>query len=136
MDSPETHAADPASQGSLTERLDAATHELQRLEELVKSGALDQRVLSELRNAVDHIRTTAWAVQKWVGLAEQSGGDPFSVLPVMSAERVRRATQISNDLCLDLQCGDVGLETKGIVDLYNAVGDLHHRLANILGRAT
>jgi hypothetical protein len=55
---------------------------------------------------------------------------------VMSAERVRRATQISNDLCLDLQCADVGLDTKGIVDLYNAVGDLHRRLASLLGRST
>jgi hypothetical protein len=136
MDSPEAPEAVPGPQGSLTERLDAATHELQRLEELVKTGELDQRVLSEFRNAVDHIRTTAWAVQKWIDLTEQSSGDPFSVLPVMSAERVRRATQISNDLCLDLQCADVGLDTKGIVDLYNAVGDLHHRLANILGRST
>jgi multidrug resistance efflux pump len=132
MDSPEARASDL----NLTDRLENATHELQRLEELVKSGELDQRVLSEFRNAVDHIRTTAWAVQKWVGLAEQSGGDPFSVLPVMSAERVRRATQISNDLCLDLQCADVGLDTKGIVDLYNAVGDLHRRLASLLGRST
>jgi len=136
MDSPEAPEAVPGPQGSLTARLDAATHELQRLEELVKTGELDQRVLSEFRNAVDHIRTTAWAVQKWIDLTEQSSGDPFSVLPVMSAERVRRATQISNDLCLDLQCADVGLDTKGIVDLYNAVGDLHHRLANILGRST
>ena len=136
MDSPEAPEAVPGPQGSLTARLDAATHELQRLEELVKTGELDQRVLSEFRNAVDHIRTTAWAVQKWIDLTEQSSGDPFSVLPVMSAERGRRATQISNDLCLDLQCADVGLDTKGIVDLYNAVGDLHHRLANILGRST
>jgi hypothetical protein len=136
MATTEPNAAGPDAPGTLTDRLEAATSELQRLEELVKSGELDQRVLTEFRNAVDHIRTTAWAVQKWVGLAEQSGGDPFSVLPIMSAERVRRATQIANDLCLDIQCADVGLETKGIVDLYNAVGDLHHRIGTLLGRAT
>jgi hypothetical protein len=129
----DTFETNPAS--SITSRLEAATSELQRLEELVKTGELDQRVLTEFRNAVDHIRTTAWAVQKWVGLASESGGDPFSVLPVMSAERVRRATQIANDLCLDLQCADVGLDTKGIVDLHNAVGDLHRRLSALLGRS-
>jgi hypothetical protein len=134
MDSPETRAGNSSATSAVSDRLEAATHELQRLEGLVKSGDLDQRVLNEFRNAVDHIRTTAWAVQKWVDLAGESGGDPFSVLPVMSAERVRRATQISNDLCLDLQCGDVGLETKGLVDLYNATGDLHQRLAVLLVR--
>ena len=124
------------SSSPITARLEAATGELHQLEELVKSGNLDARVLSEFRNAVDHIRNTTWAVQKWIGLSGESGGDPFSVLPIMSAERVRRATQIANDLCLDIQCADVGLETKGIVDLYNAVGDLHHRIGTLLGRAT
>ncbi|MGC2719690.1 MAG: hypothetical protein WA209_08870, partial [Candidatus Acidiferrales bacterium] len=58
---------DSGSPSSVTARLETATSELQQLEQLVQSGELDQRVLSEFRNAVDHIRTTAWAVQKWVG---------------------------------------------------------------------
>lgn len=119
---------------SITQRLEAATGELQQLEELVKSGELDSRVLSEFRNAVDHIRGTTWAVQKWLGLNNESGGDPFSVLPIMSAERVKRATQITNDLSLDLQTVDVGIETPGIVELFAAVDDLHRRLAILLKR--
>jgi hypothetical protein len=119
---------------SSSSRLEAATAELHQLEELVKSGDLDARVLSEFRNAVDHIRSTTWAVQKWVGLSNQSGGDPFSVLPIMSAERVKRATQICGDLSLDLQTVDVGIETPGIVELFNAVDDLHRRLATLLKR--
>lgn len=133
MDAPES-AATFSSPTPLTSRLENATTELQHLEQLVQTGELDQRVLSEFRNAVDHIRTTAWAVQKWVGLSHESGGDPFSVLPIMSAERVRRATQIANDLCLDLQSSDVGLDTKGILDLYNSVDDLRRRLAVLLKR--
>lgn len=119
---------------SITQRLELATGELRRLEELVKSGDLDARVLSEFRNAVDHIRSTTWAVQRWLGLNDQSGGDPFSVLPIMSAERVKRATQITNDLSLDLQTVDVGIETPGIVELFNAVDDLRRRLATLLQR--
>jgi len=122
------------SNSSITARLKVSTGELHELEELVKSGALDSRVLSEFREAVDHIRSTTWAVQKWIGLSDQSGGDPFSVLPIMSAERVKRATQICNDLSLDLQSVEVGIETPGIVDLSNAVDDLHRRLAALLKR--
>lgn len=123
-----------AASPSITARLETATAELQHLEELVKSGDLDSRVLSEFRNSVDHIRSTTWAVQKWLGLNEQSGGDPFAVLPIMSAERVKRATQITNDLCLDLQTVDIGIDTPGIADLFNAVDDLRRRLATLLKR--
>jgi hypothetical protein len=132
MDLPESSPREAGSTPSVTERLESATGELQRLEVLVKSGDLDSRVLAEFRNAVDHIRTTTWAVQKWIGLNHEAGGDPFSVLPVMSTERVRRATQINNDLCLDIQCTDVGVDTKGILGLYNAVDDLRRRLATLL----
>ncbi|MFY9801620.1 MAG: hypothetical protein WA211_01245 [Candidatus Acidiferrales bacterium] len=130
MSTPE-HDSVPSS---ITSRLEIATAELHQLEELVKSGELDARVLGEFRNAVDHIRSTTWAVQKWLGLSNESGGDPFSVLPIMSAERVKRGTQLCNDLALDLQTVDVGIETPGIVDLYNSVDDLHRRLATLLKR--
>jgi hypothetical protein len=125
---------DPSSSTSITARLEAATSELHELEELVRSGDLDSRVLSEFRGAVDHIRNTTWAVQKWLGLSNESGGDPFSVLPIMSAERVKRGTQICSDLSLDLQTIDVGFETPGVAELFNAVDDLHRRLAKLLKR--
>lgn len=126
------NASRPESPLSITERLEAATTELQQLEELVKSGDLDSRVLDEFRNAVDHIRSTTWAVQKWLGLSHESGGDPFSVLPTLAEERVRRATQISKDLALDVQATDVGVETKGIGELFQAVDDLRVRPSTIL----
>lgn len=113
--------------GSLTERLRATTVELQELERSVISGDLDPRVLSEFRNAVDHIRNTAWAVQQWVGAKEQSG-DPYAVLPALAVQRVQRATQLANDLCLDLQTVEVTADTEGIGDLYRAVDDLCRRL--------
>jgi hypothetical protein len=58
MNGPEQEST---SERSITTRLEAATRELNELEELVKSGALDSRVLSEFREAVDHIRSTTWA---------------------------------------------------------------------------
>ena len=126
------NSSGPNQPGSISSRLQAATSELQELEQLVQSGELDSRVLNDFRNAVDHIRGTTWAVQQWVGLKES--GDPYAVLPKLSAERVRRATQLTNDLMLDLQSGDVGIETEGIAALFSAIDDLHRRLALLLNR--
>jgi hypothetical protein len=135
MNESEQESTSP-SERSIATRLEAATRELNELEELVKSGTLDSRVLSEVREAVDHVRSTTWAVQKWIGLSDESGGDPFTVLPIMSAERVKRAIQISTDLSLDLQTIEVGIDTPGIIDLFNAVDDLHRRLTTLLKRDT
>jgi hypothetical protein len=120
---------------SLSARLQVTTVELQELERLVTSGDLDPRVLSEFRNAVDHIRNTAWAVQQWVGARENSV-DPYAVLPALTAQRVHRATQLTNDLSLDLQAVEVTAETEGVGDLYRAVQDLHTRLGLLFKRGT
>ena len=127
-------ASHSESPQSITERSESSTKELQQLEALVKSGDLDSRVLDEFRNAVDHIRSTTWAVRRWLGLSHESGGDPFSVLPILAEERVRRATQITSDLVLDLQAVDVGVDTKGIGELAQAVNDLNYRLTTLLKR--
>ena len=111
----------------VSERLKAATDELQELEKLVVSSDSCPRVLSEFRDAVDSIRQTAWAVQQWTELQQQHR-DPYSVLGVLSQERVRRATQIVRDLTIDLESLELGLETQGLATLIHAVEGLSERL--------
>ncbi len=129
MNSPQNQA----DARSISGRLLASTSELQELEKLVRSGDFSPRVLSEFRSAVDNVRQTAWAVQNWIGLKEQKR-DPYSVLSVLSEERVRRATQIARDLTVDLQSLEVGLETQGLSELLRAVDSLRDVLARLLGR--
>lgn len=112
----------------ISERLKKATGELQDLEQQVLSGDFSPRVLSEFRSAVDNVRQTAWAVQQWIGLQQQSR-DPYDVINVLSAERVRRATQINKDLAMDLQSLEIGVETEGLNELFRAVRDLQESLA-------
>ena len=116
-----------SSDQSISERLKAATDELQVLEQLVISGDSSPRVLSEFRNAVDSIRQTAWAVQQWTELQRQHR-DPYSVLDVLSEERVRRATQIAKDLTMDLESLELGFATKGLANLFRATEGLYERL--------
>jgi len=117
-----------AAARSVSQRLQAATDELQKLEKLVVSGDCALRVLSDFRGAVDSIRQTAWAVQQWTELQQQHR-DPYSVLGILQEERVRRAAQIAKDLTLDLDSLELGLETEGLANLFRAIEGLHQRLA-------
>jgi len=119
---------------SVSERLKAATDELQKLETLVVSGDSSPRVLSEFRGAVDSIRQTAWAVQQWSTLREQQR-DPYTVLGILAEERVKRATQLAKDLTIDLESLELGLETEGLAGLFRAVEGLHQRLAPLFKKS-
>lgn len=112
---------------TLSARLKTATDELQTLEKLVLSGDCAPRVLAEFRSAVDSIRQTAWAVQQWSELQQQHR-DPYAILGTLSAERVRRATQITKDLTIDLESLELGLETEGLENLFHAIKALCERL--------
>jgi len=113
---------------TVSERLKAATNELQSLEKIVVTGNSSPMVLREFRSAVDSIRQTAWAVQQWTELQEQNR-DPYTVHGILSEERVRRATQITTDLKIDLESMEIGLETKGLADLFQSIESLYERLA-------
>jgi len=115
------------NQRSVSERLKATTDELQKLEQLVVGGDCSPRVLADFRVAVDSIRQTAWAVQQWIELQRQQR-DPYTVLGLLTEERVRRAMQINKDLTMDLDSLEMGLETEGLGKLYEAVRGLHERL--------
>ncbi|HSS99417.1 MAG TPA: hypothetical protein VLK33_20420 [Terriglobales bacterium] len=121
-----------ASGSNVTLRLQGVINTLSELEEAIKSGDVDARVLMEFRQAVDTIRGTAWAVQQWIGLKEQSG-DPYSVIPILAAQRVLRATQLSQDLVVDLESVDVSIDTPGLHQLYSSVNRLQERLAPLFG---
>jgi hypothetical protein len=124
-----------SSTRSVSERLTAATNELEALEKLIIAEESSPRVLGDFRDAVDNIRQTAFAVQQWTELRQQRR-DPYTVLGRVAEERVRRATQINKDLTLDLESFELGLETAGLTALFHAVEGLHERLARMFNKTT
>ena len=111
-------------------QLKKTSAELVRVEQAMKSGSVDPRILREFRDAVDYVRKTAWAVQEWQERQLQRH-DPQTVLPLLTAERIRRATQLSQAITTDLAAHEVTRETAGIEEFFRAVESLYQRVVEL-----
>jgi len=109
-------------------RLRKATAELEALERAIRTGDVNARALREFRDAVDHIRKTAWVVQEW-GERRAQGKETETVLSLLTLERIRRATQLMGDLASDLQSHEITSQTGGLYELYSAVARIHQVLS-------
>ncbi len=105
--------------------------QLFKLEQALLSGGVDLRVLRDFRDAVDYVRTTAGAVQKWQELQLQGRGAD-QARSLLLGERIRHTAFLSEELAADLDSGEVNLGTKGIAELYRAVEKLYQRLGVVL----
>ncbi len=114
----------------LPARLQRVGNELLELDQAIRSGDIDVRLLEGFRQAIDHVRETTWAVQQWIELQAQDK-DAYSVLPRLTVERIRRATQLNHDLALDLDATEVTMETEGIENLRQSVRGLYKRLTGV-----
>jgi hypothetical protein len=114
----------------VTFRLKLAIDNLLKLEEAIRSGGMDPRVLREFRDAVDHVRKTAWALQELQERQIQQR-DTATVRSLLTEERVRRATQISKALASDFDSREVTDGTTGAADLFRAIEGLYQRLASL-----
>lgn len=115
----------------ITGRLKRVTAELRDVQQLLTSSPeLDMRVLFEFREAVNHVRHTAWAVEQWLKL-KQERGDTFSVLNMLAIERVRIASELCSGLLLDLDANEVSADTEGMERLVPAVKKLGDRLKSL-----
>jgi len=101
--------------------------DLVRLEYDMRSGPIDPRILTEFRDAVDHVRKTAWAVQEWQERQSRQH-DPQTVLPLLTAERIRRATQLCDAITTDSAAHEVTRQTVGIDEFFQAVDRVHQSL--------
>ena len=111
-------------------QLKKACADLVKLEYDMRSGTTDQRVLKEFRDAVDNVRKTAWAVQEWQERHSRQE-DPQTVLPLLTAERVRRATQLCDAIAAATAAREVARETVGIEEFLQAVERVHQSIQDL-----
>ncbi len=112
----------------LAARLQNVTAELDEMDKLMQSGAVNPEVLSSFRDAVSRVRTTAWALQQWMDL-EQGQKNPNAVLSYLNAERIAVAIRLCDSLHGDIQKADVSQQKEQLQSLLNSVEKLFTRLA-------
>jgi hypothetical protein len=111
-------------------QLKKACADLVKLEYDMRSGPIDERVLKEFRDAVDNVRKTAWAVQEWQERQSRQQ-DPRTVLPLLTAERIRRATQLCDAITAAAATHEVVRRTVGIEEFFRAVERVHQTLTDL-----
>jgi hypothetical protein len=119
------------SHGNVSERLRLVTAELRDIEEMLISEKLDSAVLTDFRDGVNRVRTTAWAVAQYLE-TPTNGEQSASVLSLLANERVRVTYRLCRLIDADLANG--GMQSGVLVQLYLATQDLAHRLGEMLGR--
>jgi hypothetical protein len=112
-------------------QLRKTSDDLVKIEHAIKSGGVEPRILRDFRDAVDYVRKTAWAVQEWQE-RQLRKHDPQTVLPLVTAERIRRATQLSKTIMTDFAAHDLTRETAGMDEFFQTVESLHQCLADLL----
>ena len=116
----EQEAAPAVGQDALSGRLQTVTEQLRELESHLVKSAVDARMLREFRNALDHARQTAWAVEQFLELQQQKR-DPFQVLSLVTLQRVHSTIRLCRELITDIEATEVTFQTEGLTELFDSV---------------
>jgi hypothetical protein len=113
--------------------IDQAIVELQRLHEVVLSGDLEPRVLADFRDALNRVRTAAWAAQQYMACKETEQ-DSGSVLSLLVGERVRVTYQLCQAISDDLKRTDIDFQAGSLVQLHEATKALTEQLEGVINK--
>ncbi len=108
----------------LSYRLQRTSAELMRLDQVLREGKIDLRVLRDFRDAVDYVRKTSWAVYEWHD-RQLKHRDTATVLPLLTRERIRRATKLCSDVAQEM-------ETGSLKDHLNELSELHKVIERLM----
>jgi hypothetical protein len=119
----------PSTAPKVSEKLQGLTDELRRIQGLMTTGSdFDPRILSEFRDTVNRVRTTAWAMQQYVETKENDR-DTASVLTLLAGERIRAAYQLCELIRADLKNEEVRFQKGQLLELNEAVQSLAKELS-------
>lgn len=104
-----------------------ASIELQKLEQSLRDGGIDLRLLKEFRDAAEYVCSAAGAVKQLRECQLQERPDS-DVVASLCAERIRRTTALCLEVLADLDAGRVTAETKGLEEFCRALEQNLNRL--------
>src|SRR5215472_13605122 len=112
---------------SITAELHYLTTKLRSLDRRLKPNpSPDGPALREFRLALDNVRMTAWTVSE-LHNAREIQKNPQVVISFLTAERLRRFSQMARDLCHDRE-RESSWPAQAVNDLKNSLNLLRERL--------
>jgi hypothetical protein len=114
-------------------RLEQGISELQGLNELLLSGDLDPHILRDFRDALNRVRTAAWAAQQYVARKETDQGS-ISVLSLLVGARIRTTYQLCQAISEVLKRTDIEIQAGSLVQLYEVMSALTEQLRGAVNR--
>jgi len=123
-------AQNPQPAPELSSRLKKTTDELKNLQDSVKTGMINVKVVMDFRTAAERARQASAAVQQWLD-AQGKGNDPYQLMAQVMSQRVEMATQLVKDVTSDLETLDVDFDTPGLPELNRVVQTLAERLSKL-----
>ena len=118
---------------AVSSRLEQAISELQGLNEVLLSGDLAPHILTDFRDALNRVRTAAWAAQQYVARKETDQGSS-SVLSLLVGARIRTTYQLCQSISEDLKRTDIEIQKGSLVQLYEVMSALTEQLQGIVNR--
>jgi hypothetical protein len=113
--------------------LEKGISELQELHEVLLYGDLDPRVLADFRDALNRVRTAAWAAQQYV-VRKEIDQDSTNVFSFLAGARIRAAYQLCHAIGDDLKRTDIKFQAGSLVQLHEATKTLAEQLNGIINR--
>ncbi|MGA3200620.1 MAG: hypothetical protein ABSD89_14630 [Halobacteriota archaeon] len=131
----EAQAGTPTKIGDLPVRshLEKGISELQGLHEVLLSDDLDPRVLADFRDALNRVRTAAWAAQQYVARKEIDQ-DSTSVLSFLAGERIRAAYHLCQAISEDLKRTDIAVPAGSLIQLCEVMSALTEQLKGTVNK--
>jgi len=126
-------AQTPQQDPELSSRLKKTNEELRNLQDSVRTGMINVKVLMDFRNAAERARQASAAVQQWLDAAGK-GNDPYQLMAQVMKQRVEMTTELVKDVTRDLETLDVDFDTPGLPELNRAVQTLAERLSKLFPR--
>lgn len=114
----------------LSSRLQKTNEELKNLQQSVKTGMINVKVLMDFRAASERARQASAAVQQWLE-SQGKGKDPYELMSLVMGQRVEMTTQLVKDITRDLETLDADYDTPGLPELNKAVIQLSERLRKL-----
>ena len=112
------------SQEIMSRQLVRIAAELRELGLFANASTIDPQILADFRSAVDHARSTAWAVQHCLQVHDENA----EVYPILVRERIRRVVELCDALIKDLQFPHTRAGTEDREVLQKAVKRLDDHL--------